>query len=128
MAKVLSIGGVFFKCKDPEALGKWYEKWLGFDIDSSYGGTSFFHRKLPEDSYSVWAPFQADTTYFEPSSNKFMFNLIVDDLSSALQQVKEGGASLEGEPEISELGAFGWFTDPEGNKVELWQPKPTDSN
>ena len=123
MAKVLGIGGVFFKSKDPESLGAWYQKHLGIKIDSAYGGTSFQPEDLPPASYSVWSPFKESTTYFEPSNNSYMINLIVDDLTTALVQVKEGGATLAGEPQESEFGRFGWFIDPEGNKVELWQPE-----
>ena len=122
MAKVSGVGGVFFKSKDPAALGAWYAEHLGIPVDPSYGGASFKTRELDADSYSVWSPFAADTTYFAPSEQSFMINLMVDDLHAALRQVEAGGASLVGEPEISEFGAFGWFLDPDGNKVELWQP------
>lgn len=123
MAKVLGIGGVFFKSENPEKLGHWYKTYLGLDINPEYGGTSFFADGLPDGSYSVWSPFKKDTSYFEPSKNPYMINLIVDDLTQALDQVVEGGATLHGEPEDLEYGLFGWFVDPEGNKVELWQPK-----
>ena len=123
MAKVVGIGGVFFKSDDPAALGKWYEKWLGMQIEPSYGGSHFFHAKSPPGAYTVWGPFKSDTDYFDPSPNDFMFNLIVDDLDEALKQVEEGGASIHGQSIEEGLGAFGWFVDPDGNKVELWQPE-----
>ena len=123
MAKALGIGGVFFKSQDPKHLAAWYGTWLGLEIDPSFGGTSFHPSQLPDKAYTVWSPFKESTTYFDPSTNPFMINLIVDDLSGALSQVKKGGATLVGDPEESEYGAFGWFIDPEGNKVELWQPK-----
>ena len=123
MAKVLGIGGVFFKAQDPKQLATWYESWLGLEIDPSFGGTSFYPSTLPDEAYTVWSPFKESTTYFDPSTSPFMINLIVDDLPGALSQVKEGGATLVGDPEASEYGAFGWFIDPEGNKVELWQPR-----
>jgi len=122
MAKALGIGGVFFKSKDPKALGSWYREWLGFEIDSTFGGTLFSPESVPQGGYSVWAPFSADAEYFDPSGREFMINLIVDDLAQALKQVEEGGGSLVGEAEELEFGQFGWFTDPDGNKVELWQP------
>ena len=128
MAKVLGVGGVFFKSRDPEGLGSWYQKWLGIEIEPAFGGTCFFPEKLPQGAYTVWAPFSADTTYFDPASNPYMINFIVDDLREALRQVQQGGAKLEGEPEGSELGSFGWFIDPDGNKVELWQPKPASTD
>ena len=71
----------------------------------------------------MWSPFKKDTEYFGPSQNPFMFNLVVDDLDGALAQVVEGGAELAGEPSDEFNGRFGWFLDPEGNKVELWEPK-----
>lgn len=125
MAKALGIGGVFFKCKDPAAMSEWYQTWLGLDIDPSYGGTSFMPGALPEGAYTVWSPFKADTDYFAPSTNPYMINLIVDDVREALDQVQRGGATLAGEPESLEYGDFGWFVDPEGNKVELWKPAAT---
>jgi len=80
---------------------------------------------LPTRSFTVWSPFPANTDYFSPSTREFMFNLIVDDLDGALGQVHLGGAQVVGEVEEHEYGRFGWFIDPEGNKVELWQPSPS---
>ena len=122
MAKVLGIGGIFFKSENPKQLAKWYEKWLGIEIDSSFTGTVFNSENMPAKSYTVWSPFEAKTEYFEPSKNSYMINLIVDDLAGALNQVQQGGGTLVGKPEEHEYGHFGWFIDPEGNKVELWQP------
>ena len=122
MAKVLGIGGIFFKAKSPKALAKWYADHLGLEIDPSFGGTAFKADSLPEGAYAVWSPFPRDTEYFAPSDNAYMINLIVDDLEAALAQVAQGGAEIHGKPETIEFGSFGWFTDPEGNKVELWQP------
>lgn len=122
MARVLTIGGVFFKCKDPEALGEWYAKWLGLSVDPGYGAASFVPENLPPGTRAVWGPFAADTDYFAPSEKEFMINLVVDDLDGALEQVAEGGAEIVGEVEEYEYGRFGSFLDPEGNKVELWQP------
>lgn len=121
MAKVQGVGGVFFKSKDPKKLAQWYQTWLGFEIDSSFHGTSFQAAAMPEAGCTVWSPFAADTEYFQPSDQAYMINLIVDDLEGALTQVKQGGASLVGQPEKFDYGKFGWFLDPEGNKVELWQ-------
>lgn len=123
MAKVLGVGGVFFLCEDPAALAAWYKQHLGFDIDPSYGGCSFKPTEMPSAGATVWAPFKQDTEYFKPSSKTYMINLVVDDLQAALQQVGAAGAELVGEPESYDYGDFGWFMDPAGNKVELWQPK-----
>ncbi len=125
MAKALGVGGVFFKCQDREAMGAWYAKHLGVPL-TDHGSAPFNPVELPEGSFCVWGPFEAATDYFEPSQNPFMFNLIVDDLEGALAQVVEGGAEQAGEIEEYPYGRFGWFIDPEGNKVELWQPAPPE--
>lgn len=122
MAKALGIGGVFFKARDPKKLAAWYQDCLGIEINPTFGGTVFHASALPDKAYAVWSPFEDATTYFEPSENPYMINLIVDDLAGALSQVEKGGGTLAGDPEDSELGKFGWFVDPESNKVELWQP------
>ena len=121
-AKVLGIGGIFFKSEEPGKLAAWYKKWLGFDIESGFSA-SFHHNSLPEGSFTVWAPFQDSTDYFEPSGKEFMVNLVVDDLINALVQVKTGGAQVLDDVREHEYGMFGWFIDPDGNKIELWQPK-----
>jgi predicted enzyme related to lactoylglutathione lyase len=121
MARVLGLGGVFFKAADPEELGKWYQRWLDLPVEHPYGA-SLKHAHLPAESYSVWSPFKQDTTYFAPGDQTFMINLIVDDLDGCLARVCKGGAEVMPEVEDSEFGRFGWFIDPEGNKVELWQP------
>ena len=121
MAKALGVGGVFFKSKDPEKLGEWYAEWLGVPVESPYGAT-FKPADMPPGAITNWTPFKASTEYFAPSEKPFMFNLVVDDLEGALAQVQEGGAKIAGEIEEFEYGRFGWFIDPEGNKVELWQP------
>ena len=122
MAKVIGLGGVFFKSRDPQALGEWYQKWLGVPVESAWGGATFKPDQMPPGGYSVWSPFPADTKYFAPAEQSFMMNLVVDDLDGVLAQVSEGGAEIVGEIEESDFGRFGWFLDPEGNKVELWQP------
>ncbi|MFL6214882.1 MAG: VOC family protein [Blastocatellia bacterium] len=121
MAKVLGIGGVFFKSPDPEKLYEWYERWLGFRADPQ-SGIGFQPQSMPKNSMTVWSAFKSSTDYFAPSAKEYMFNLIVDDLREALDQVKEGGGQIVGEAEEHEYGKFGWFIDPDGNKVELWEP------
>jgi predicted enzyme related to lactoylglutathione lyase len=122
MAKVLGVGGVFFKSDDPTKLGEWYQKTLGLPVEPPYGA-NFKPDTMPAGGLTVWAPFESTTTYFEPSTRDYMFNLVVDDLDGALAQVKEGGGEIVGEIQEEDYGRFGWFVDPEGNKVELWQPK-----
>jgi len=127
MAKVIGVGGIFFKTGDPGGLAAWYRDWLGVPIDESYGGASFAPADMVSGGYTVWAPFQANTEYFGPSTKPYMINLVVDDLDGALAQVRQGGAELVGEVEEYEYGRFGWFMDPDGNKVELWEPRPPAS-
>jgi predicted enzyme related to lactoylglutathione lyase len=122
MAKVLGLGGFFFKSREPVKLGEWYQQWLGMELASDHNSVSFKPETMPEKGCSVWAPFKHDTDYFAPSDQPTMVNLIVDDVAGALAQVKEGGATIIGEVEEYEYGTFGWFLDPEGNKVELWMP------
>jgi len=124
MAKALGIGGVFFKSPDPARLQGWYAQTLGIDAQGEEGMSFaiFQSSTMPENGYTVWSMFDSKTTYFEPSSKEFMFNLIVDNLEEALSQVAAGGAQLVGDVQKSEYGGFGWFIDPDGNKVELWQP------
>ncbi len=124
MAKVLGVGGIFFKSPDPQRLYQWYSRWLGLPVQTEAGMTfvAFLPHSMPRNGYTVWSAFEAKTTYFSPSDNEFMFNLVVDDLEEALRQVRAGGAQVVGEVEKSEYGQFGWFMDPDGNKVELWQP------
>jgi predicted enzyme related to lactoylglutathione lyase len=126
MAKAIGVGGVFFKTEDPQGLAAWYRDWLGLPIDETYGGASFKPETMPAGGYTVWAPFQASTNYFEPSTRPYMLNLVVDDLNGALAQVREGGAEVIGEIEDYDYGRFGWFMDPDGNKVELWEPREAD--
>lgn len=121
MAKALGVGGIFFKSKDPKALLAWYQTHLGLPTESSEYA-SFFPATLPEGSCTVFSPFKVDNGYFAPSKREFMFNLIVDDLDGALAQVKAAGAELVGDSQSFDYGRFGWFIDPDGNKVELWQP------
>ena len=121
MAKALGVGGIFFKSKDPKALMAWYQKVLGVPAESG-DYASFFPATMPAGSCTVFSPFKADTEYFAPSESSFMFNLVVDDLNGALHQIVEAGGTLAGDMQTFDYGRFGWFIDPDGNKVELWEP------
>lgn len=121
MAKVLGVGGVFFLSPDPARLRAWYREHLGIEFEGEH--RAFRPSEAPPAGATVFAPFDAGTSYFAPSKRPFMFNLMVDDLAGALAQVGAGGAELVGEPEHHDYGDFGWFLDPDGNKVELWQPR-----
>jgi predicted enzyme related to lactoylglutathione lyase len=126
MARVLGVGGVFFKSPDPNKLYEWYHRWLGTSAEYQHGLT-FVPSAMPSGGLTVFSAFSADTSYFAPSGKEFMFNLIVDDVAAALAQVKQGGAQIVGEIERYDYGDFGWFMDPDGNKVELWQPQALPS-
>jgi predicted enzyme related to lactoylglutathione lyase len=128
MARVIGLGGVFFRARDPKALGDWYQTWLGMPVEAPYGA-ALDPSVLPKGSFQAWAPFPDDTTYFQPSEQSFMINLMVDDLEGVLGRVREGGGTQVGEIQEESYGRFAWFLDPEGNKVELWEPaKSTGSD
>ncbi len=124
MKRVTGIGGVFFKSKDPKALGDWYRKHLGLNVEE-WGGVAF-RWASPENpagiGTTIWNPFNNDTTYFAPSAASFMINFRVDDLDALLSALRAEGCDVDAKVEVSEYGKFGWVMDPEGNRVELWQP------
>jgi predicted enzyme related to lactoylglutathione lyase len=123
MRRVTGIGGVFFKARDPKALGEWYRVHLGLNIEE-WGGVAF---KWADDNptgtgSTIWSPFKEDTSYFAPSTSPFMVNFRVEDLHALLVALRAEGCAVDVKVEESEYGKFGWVVDPEGNKVELWQP------
>jgi predicted enzyme related to lactoylglutathione lyase len=120
MGKVLGVGGVFFKSPDPQKLYEWYSRWLGIEFDS--WGVFFLPNAIPPQGGTVFSAFPADTTYFDPSGRDYMFNLMVDNLDEVLAQVKEGGGKVLDEIMVADNGRFCWFMDPDGNKIELWEP------
>ncbi|PVM93074.1 glyoxalase [Caulobacter radicis] len=117
MAKVLGLGGVFFKADDPKGLAAWYARVLGIKVED-WGGAMFSHPKV---GMTNWSPFPADTRYFEPSTAPFMINLIVDDIDGVLAKAAAEGVEPTGRQD-EEYGRFAWLVDPAGFKVELWQP------
>ncbi len=124
MERVTGIGGIFFKSKDPKALGAWYEEHLGVPVEG-WGGASFKQAEMEDparESHLVWSPFKEDTKYFEPSKASFMLNFRVRDLDAMLAQLKAAGVEVDERVEASEFGRFGWCMDLEGNRVELWEP------
>ncbi len=122
--QVLGVGGVFFRSRDPAALGDWYARHLGFDIEAlgTSRGASFMPADMPSAAFTVWGAFARDTEYFGAPAQAYMINLVVDDLEAALENVAAGGAEVLEEREDDDFGRFGWFVDPEGNRVELWEP------
>jgi predicted enzyme related to lactoylglutathione lyase len=117
--RVLGIGGIFFRAADPVALARWYRNALGVDAYSDDHDATWW----PDAGPTVWAPFPADTDYFGPSGQGFMVNLRVRDLDAMLRQLRGLGATVVDEVhELAGVGRFGWAFDPEGNKLELWEP------
>ncbi len=125
MQKVRAVGGLFFKCQEPEKLAAWYRDVLGFELEAPFCG-SFDPSKARPGDKAVWGAFSADTTYFEPSQQDFMFNFIVDDVEAMIKQIEANGGQRSGEVVVEDYGTFGWFLDPEGFKVELWSPTVAD--
>lgn len=120
MAKVIGLGGIFFKARDPQALASWYAEHLGLSIEP-WGGTRFTEDEQ-RHGYTAWCPFASDTTYFAPSTQPYMINFRVDDLDALLAQLREAGVEVDDRVEDGEYGRFGWILDPEGTRIELWQP------
>ncbi len=118
MERVLGVGGIFFKAKDPAKLKAWYRDHLGLPTDE-HGETMFPTQGGPG---FIWAPFPADTTYFEPSKAPFMLNFRVKDLHAMLAQLRAAGAAVDEKVQEESYGKFGWVMDPEGNRIELWEP------
>lgn len=121
MKRVTGIGGVFFKSKNPKETKTWYRKHLGLDTDE-YGCTFWWKDKEGNDCSTQWSPFKEDTQYFAPSKKDFMINYRVENLVGLLEVLKEEGVEVVGEIEEYDYGKFGWIIDPEGNKIELWEP------
>jgi predicted enzyme related to lactoylglutathione lyase len=125
---VTGIGGIFFKAQDPVALKKWYKDHLG--IDAGEYGATFLWRDADDVNIlgrTVWSPFPHDTKYFDPSTAAFMINYIVDDLDSLLTELRAKGVTMDDRIEPSEYGRFAWISDPEGNRLELWEPPKSSS-
>lgn len=118
MEQVLGIGGIFFKARDPQALAAWYREHLGVPVEpgQAYGVIT----SAAAGEQAVWSTFPADTTYF--GGGPFMINYRVRDLDAMLAQLRAAGAQVDARVEELEYGRFGWATDPEGNRFELWQP------
>ena len=122
MKRVTGIGVIFFKSADPKALGVWYKTHLGLDV-TDWGGALFqWGGEGSEPGITVWSPFAQDTNYMQPSAASFMINYRVEDLDALLAVLKSEGCNVIDKTESSEQGKFGWVVDPEGNKVELWEP------
>jgi len=120
MKRVIGIGGVFFKSKDPKALAEWYEKHLGINFSGKVYADFQFREK--EKGWTAFSFFEENTNYFAPSEKEFMINLRVENLDELLKILREEGVHVFDKTEEYEYGKFGWILDPEGNKIELWEP------
>ena len=124
MARVTGIGGVFFKAKDPKALTAWYAKHFGMSVEE-WGGVIL---KWPsdtatDDGLTVWNLAEQEGEWFSPSRSSFMINYRIDDMAGMIAQLTAAGIAILKGPEQAENGKFAWVMDPEGNKVELWEPR-----
>lgn len=124
MKRVTGIGGIFFKAKDSAALAAWYRKHLGIDVQD-WGGCPFSWRTDDNPAgigTTIWSVMAADNDYFAPSQQPFMINYRVDDLQALLAALRAEGCAVDDKTQESEFGRFGWVMDPEGNRIELWEP------
>ncbi|MFA7359535.1 MAG: VOC family protein [Candidatus Kapaibacterium sp.] len=127
MKKVTGIGGIFFKCKDPEKIKEWYKIHLGLNTDKY--GTSFESRQSDKPNlkeFLQWSPFPDSTEYFRPSEKEFMINYRVEDLENLVNELRNSGVTITDEIETYEYGKFVHILDIEGNKIELWEPNDSE--
>ena len=126
MKHITGIGGIFIKANDPAKLAAWYKKHLGLEVED-FGGVTFRNNETASEgpkrqSYTLWSPFPAETDYFAPSEKPFMINFRVADLDALLEKLRQEGVKVDERTDKSEFGYFGWLMDPEGNRIELWEP------
>jgi catechol 2,3-dioxygenase-like lactoylglutathione lyase family enzyme len=127
MARVTGIGGIFFRARDPKALAAWYTEHLGVPL-TDWGGAQFLwaDEVPPTTGSTAWSIFPADTKYFGPGTatgpQAYMVNYRVDDLEALLVKLAAAGIPIDPRREDYSYGRFAWITDPEGNRLELWQP------
>lgn len=119
MERVVGIGGTFFRARDAEQLRAWYAEHLGFDV-SDWGGQVL---SAEQGDVTVWSIFAGESDYW-PSGQQWMLNYRVEDLDAMLAQLRAAGVEVDDKTSEDENGRFGWAVDPEGNRFELWQPRP----
>ena len=123
LQRVTGIGGIFFRARDSAAMSAWYEKNLGLRLKDGAAEFAWHDHGRPEsDGRTVWSLFPADTDYFGPTRPAFMINYRVANLERMLEQLRQNGVTVE-KVEDYDYGRFAWVTDPEGNRVELWEPR-----
>jgi len=124
MKRVTGIGGIFFKAQDPAALREWYRRHLGIE-SAAWGGTAFRWRTDDNPDgvgTTAWSVFAADSAHFGVGAQRYMVNYRVDDLDALIAALRQEGCQVDDKTDSSEYGKFGWVTDPEGNRIELWEP------
>jgi predicted enzyme related to lactoylglutathione lyase len=122
--RVTGIGGIFFKAQDPKAMGDWYTKHLGVELEGDEPVSTFrwLEKEKPDvGGATVWSVFPNDTKYFGAADNEFMINYRVEDLDALLAVLKQEGVTVHGEIAETKHGRFAWISDPEGNRIELWE-------
>jgi len=126
--RIIGIGGIFFKSGNPRDMKSWYAKHLGL-ADSGHGVMLPWreHDNPEREQMTIWSVFPEDTSYFEPSSAPFMMNYIVDDLDALLERLASDGVRIDPKRQDESYGRFAWVYDPDGNKIELWQPLDPNS-
>lgn len=120
--RITGIGGVFFKAKDPKALAAWYRDVLGLPLEA-WGGAMLSYDTPKHPPVLVWNAFPASTTYFAPSTSDLMINYAVDDMDAFLARLQAKDVAVLKRTDDDDNGRFAWVLDPEGNKIELWEPK-----
>ena len=127
MKKVTGIGGIFFKCKDPNKIKEWYKTHLGLNTDEY--GTNFEWRQGADPKkkgFTQWSPFEEKTNYFEPSNKEWMINYRVENIESLVEELRKEGVVIVDKIEVFTYGKFIHILDVEGNKIELWEPNDAE--
>jgi len=119
---ITGVGGIFFKAKDPKALAAWYRDVLGLPLEV-WGGAKLRYDAPQHPPALIWTAFPATTRYFAPSTSEFMINYAVDDMDAFLKRIEAKGVAILKRTDDDPSGRFAWVLDPEGNKIELWEPK-----
>lgn len=127
MRRVTGIGGMFFKAADVGGLAAWYRKHLGLEIGEDGSATFSWREEDGSPGMTVWAAFPKDTDYFGKSRADFMINYRVEDLDALLAALRSEGVAVDDKIEEHSYGRFGWITDPDGTRIELWEPQPPKS-
>lgn len=120
MARITAFGGVFFRSPDPQALAAWYRDKLGLSLED-WGG-ALLSADGAGPPHGVWAPFKTDSEQFKPSSREFMINFAVDDLDAFVAGLETKGVEVKDHQQMDGMGKFAWILDPDGTKIELWEP------